>query len=208
MMNRIKNVGAIERSLRILGGGLAVLVSLYALLPSPASIGAGVLGVALALLGLDFVVTGLTGYCPLYRRLGWSTAHATTEQPPHHGGHEAHTPGEHVVNSPASGNTVAPVDRWSAPVDLREGTRHEHVQLRIDGLSCAADAVGLEHRLIRHLGVVDAVVNPVTEIAYVTFDPAATGLSALRQSIENAGYSTEERNSTTIDPRDHVLQEA
>lgn len=79
-MNKIKNVGSIERALRILGGGLAAIVGLYVLLPHPASLGAGVLGAALALLGLDFVLTGLTGYCPLYHRLGWSTARAKEEQ--------------------------------------------------------------------------------------------------------------------------------
>jgi hypothetical protein len=30
--------------------------------------------VALVALGVDFVVTGMRGYCPLYRWLGWSTA--------------------------------------------------------------------------------------------------------------------------------------
>jgi hypothetical protein len=29
---------------------------------------------ALIALGVDFVVTGIRGYCPLYNRLGWSTA--------------------------------------------------------------------------------------------------------------------------------------
>lgn len=76
-MNKANNVGTIERSLRVFGGGLAVVIGLLILLPSPGSVGAGALGVALVLLGLDFVVTGLTGYCPLYHRLGWSTARRT-----------------------------------------------------------------------------------------------------------------------------------
>jgi hypothetical protein len=37
--------------------------------------------VALVLLGLDFVVTGLTGYCPLYRRPGWNTRRARPAAP-------------------------------------------------------------------------------------------------------------------------------
>lgn len=32
--------------------------------------------VAVLALGIDFVVTGVHGYCPLYKRLGWSTARA------------------------------------------------------------------------------------------------------------------------------------
>lgn len=71
---RVQNVGAVERWVRVLGGGLAVLVGLVILLPSPASVPSVVLGVALVLLGADFVFTGITGYCPLYNRLGWSTA--------------------------------------------------------------------------------------------------------------------------------------
>ncbi len=36
------------------------------------------LDVALIALGVDFVVTGIRGYCPLYKRLGWSTAQSQT----------------------------------------------------------------------------------------------------------------------------------
>ncbi|WP_207956919.1 YgaP family membrane protein [Rubrobacter tropicus] len=76
MARKVQNVGTAERWLRIVGGGLAALVGLMLLLPVPASVGAGVLGLALVLLGSDFVYTGVTGYCPLYNKLGWSTARA------------------------------------------------------------------------------------------------------------------------------------
>lgn len=68
-----KNLGTIERVLRVgLGGSLAV----WAL---SRFLGDGALVwrlayVALMVIGLDFVVTGIRGYCPLYKRLGWSTA--------------------------------------------------------------------------------------------------------------------------------------
>jgi len=69
----MKNLGTIERVLRVaLGGALAIwaLVSFLG--------GGGIiwrlLYVALIALGVDFVVTGIRGYCPLYNRLGWSTA--------------------------------------------------------------------------------------------------------------------------------------
>ena len=71
---KVQNVGPVERWLRTIGGALAALVGLVLLLPAPASVGIGALGVALVLLGLDFVYTGITGYCPLYNKLGWSTA--------------------------------------------------------------------------------------------------------------------------------------
>lgn len=70
---KTKNVGTAERTLRVaLGGALAVwaLVLLF---------GGGnliwlLLYIALIALGVDFVVTGIRGYCPLYNFLGWSTA--------------------------------------------------------------------------------------------------------------------------------------
>jgi len=68
-----KNLGTVERVLRVtLGGGLAIW-ALVLLLG-----GGGLIWllsyVALIALGLDFVVTGIRGYCPLYNRLGWNTA--------------------------------------------------------------------------------------------------------------------------------------
>jgi hypothetical protein len=73
MMKRKQNVGTAERWIRVIGGGLAVIVGLFFLFSVPASLLLGLAGVVLVLLGLDFVVTGITGYCPLYHRLGWST---------------------------------------------------------------------------------------------------------------------------------------
>jgi hypothetical protein len=62
-----------ERVVRVVLGAGVALWALSRFLDG------GVLGWRLAYaaviaLGLDFVVTGVRGYCPLYRRLGWSTA--------------------------------------------------------------------------------------------------------------------------------------
>lgn len=80
-MNKVKNVGTIERWLRIFGGGLATIIGLFILFPLPVSAVSGGIGVVLILLGIDFFFTGLTGYCPLYHRLGRSTARTTSERP-------------------------------------------------------------------------------------------------------------------------------
>lgn len=69
----MKNIGTAERVVRVtLGGALAMwmLVRLFSgggLIPL-------LLDIALVALGVDFVVTGVRGYCPLYKRLGWTTA--------------------------------------------------------------------------------------------------------------------------------------
>lgn len=70
-----RNVGTIERGVRVaLGGALAIwaVVLLFG--------GGGLIWllvyVALIALGVDFVVTGIRGYCPLYNLLGLSTAPA------------------------------------------------------------------------------------------------------------------------------------
>ena len=76
---KLQNVGTAERWVRVLGGSLLAFIGLAYLLPGPVSLPMVALGVALVLLGLDFVYTGITGYCPLYNKLGWSTA-----RPPGH----------------------------------------------------------------------------------------------------------------------------
>lgn len=67
--SRHVNVSNPERIGRVLvGAGLAALGVL--ILSGGPSV-RGVIGaVLLVLVGLDFVVTGATGYCPLYARLG------------------------------------------------------------------------------------------------------------------------------------------
>jgi len=63
------NIGAPERVARVLLGGAAAVLGVAALAGGP-GIWALVGSVLLIAAGLDFVVTGATGYCPLYARLG------------------------------------------------------------------------------------------------------------------------------------------
>lgn len=73
-MKRTQNVGTTDRWIRTIGGGLAALVGLILLVSGPGSLLLGLAYGLLILLGLDFFVSGLRGYCPVYQRLGWSTA--------------------------------------------------------------------------------------------------------------------------------------
>jgi Protein of unknown function (DUF2892) len=68
------NVGTSERILRVTGGGLLVLAGLQLFLAGPGTLFIWLAGVTQMALGADFVVTGFTGYCPLYHRLHRSTA--------------------------------------------------------------------------------------------------------------------------------------
>lgn len=63
------NITPAERVSRVLVGALAVVAGLV-LLAGATSPVAFALELLLALAGLDLIVTGLLGHCPLYARLG------------------------------------------------------------------------------------------------------------------------------------------
>jgi hypothetical protein len=66
---RTINIGTPERIARVVLGGLAAVVGVAILAGGPGAW--GIIGALLLVAaGLDFVVTGATGYCPLYARLG------------------------------------------------------------------------------------------------------------------------------------------
>lgn len=56
-----RNLGTIERTLRLLAG--VVILGLYGALPAPWRY--------LTLLGLIPLGTAITGHCPVYAKLGW-----------------------------------------------------------------------------------------------------------------------------------------
>ena len=66
---RTVNISTAERGGRIVIG-LAAAVAGIVLLLSVGSILAAVLEVLLVLAGLDLVITGASGHCPLYQKLG------------------------------------------------------------------------------------------------------------------------------------------
>jgi hypothetical protein len=69
MKRPVVNIAPMERVGRVLVGAVG-LIGGIALLASTTSVGIAVLEVLLALAGLDLMVTGALGHCPLYRKLG------------------------------------------------------------------------------------------------------------------------------------------
>jgi len=67
------NITPAERVGRVLLGAAAAIVGIV-LLTSASSTLAIVLDVLLVAAGLDLVVTGALGHCPLYKRLGYTPA--------------------------------------------------------------------------------------------------------------------------------------
>lgn len=78
---KVRNVGTVERWARVIGGAILAFVGLAYLLADPGSVFALGLGSIFILLGADFVFTGIIGYCPLYNKLGWSTARTIGGEP-------------------------------------------------------------------------------------------------------------------------------
>lgn len=63
------NISPAERAARILIGIVGIIAGV-ALLTGAATVPAVVLEVLLILAGVDLLVTGATGHCPLYQKLG------------------------------------------------------------------------------------------------------------------------------------------
>ena len=68
------------------------------------------------------------------------------------------------------------------------GPVYRRRQLDIIGMTCPGEAAGLERRLRHHRGVADVTVNPLTERAYIVYDPAVLDVPGLITLIEVGGY--------------------
>ena len=63
------NITPLERVGRLLVGSIGAIGG-FVLLASSGGVIAAVFAILIALAGLDLVITGALGHCPLYRRLG------------------------------------------------------------------------------------------------------------------------------------------
>ena len=69
----------------------------------------------------------------------------------------------------------------------------ERITLAIYGLGCGGGgALTVERSLARTAGVLRVYVNPLTEIAYVEYDPAITSPSHLVEAIHLVGFRTDQ----------------
>ena len=73
-------------------------------------------------------------------------------------------------------------------------TARQHIELPVEGMTCAACATRLEKSLNRLPGV-SAAVNLAAEKAQIDFDPGATPADALVHSIEGAGFTVPTRSA-------------
>lgn len=65
----------------------------------------------------------------------------------------------------------------------------KHITIGILGLSCGGGGVtAIEHALSRLPGVRRAYVNPLTEMAYVEYEPERTTVEQLVAAVERAGF--------------------
>lgn len=71
---------------------------------------------------------------------------------------------------------------------VKEENNTKTVIIPIEGMTCAACSQRVEKVLSRMEGVSKASVNLATERATVSYDPAVTRISSIKQTIQKAGY--------------------
>ena len=75
----------------------------------------------------------------------------------------------------------------------------EKTTVKISGMTCAACASRVQRAVGKLEGVASANVNLATEKLTVEFDPQRTGLPAIKEAVEHAGYGViEESKSNTV----------
>jgi copper chaperone len=65
----------------------------------------------------------------------------------------------------------------------------ETVDLKIEGMTCGGCVQSVTRVLTGVAGVSAADVSLEEGRAHVTFDPAQTGVAAMKQAVERAGYT-------------------
>ena len=92
-----------------------------------------------------------------------------------------------TLEAPSDSFDLSTLTRAVEDAGYGVGTRK--TTLAIGGMTCAACVTHVERALEDADGVVSAQVNLATERAAVEYVPGVTGISELRRSVEDAGYS-------------------
>ena len=92
------------------------------------------------------------------------------------------------MTSPVVADVCRPVADRAKPGPMNSAV---HAIWDLVGLSCVADAVRLERHLRALPGVHAAVVNPVTERVYLTFDRRALSEPEVAAAIARLGFHAE-----------------
>src|SRR6478609_3050623 len=91
---------------------------------------------------------------------------------------------------------IAVADRKREPESRPLGAGH--VELALDGMTCAACAARIEKTLNRLPGV-DAAVNFATESAHVDYDREHVDTAALLAAVAKAGYAAHVRKDESAE---------
>ncbi len=74
---------------------------------------------------------------------------------------------------------------------IRRQPTPAHVDVAVLDLTCGGGgALSVERTLARLAGVQRVYVNPLTEMAYVDYDPGVTTVAELIAAVEHCGYRT------------------
>ncbi|MDR3074527.1 MAG: heavy metal translocating P-type ATPase, partial [Candidatus Methanoplasma sp.] len=89
-------------------------------------------------------------------------------------------------------------------MDSSEGPNNERINLKTDGMTCAACSSAVEKMLGKLDGVAEANANFSDNIVSILYDPAIVGKDALIGAIKKAGYDVLEDDPDTLAERERL----
>ena len=83
---------------------------------------------------------------------------------------------------------------------VEKGEKNKHIDLKIEGMTCASCAKAVERVLKKLDGIENINVNIATDKASISYNPSKVKLSQIKDAIEKAGYKPlEESKENTVD---------
>jgi len=105
---------------------------------------------------------------------------------------------------------IEAVKKAGYDVDQEPDGRFAEILVHVSGMSCASCANTVEKAVKKLPGVKDAVVNLVSGIAKVVYDPSVTGMRNIKNAIEKSGYGVSkiEQGKISQDETERAKKEA